>query len=129
MKYLYPIILEQQEDSFYVAIAPDLPGLVVGGASLIEATQAAQDACAMWLCDAENEKEPIPEASEAATLSVAGNQTAVLVIADTDAYRTMNDTTPIRKTVSIPSWMARKADLKGLSLSKVLQDGLRERLM
>ena len=129
MKYLYPIVLEQQEDASYLATAPDLPGVVVGGATLIAATQAAQDACAMWLCDAENERESIPKASEVATLSVAGNQNVVLVIADTDAYRTMNDTTPIRKTVSIPSWMARKADMKGLSLSKVLQDGLRERLM
>ena len=128
MKYLYPILMELQEDGFYLASAPDLPGVVVGGHSPIEVTQAAQDACAMWLCDAENEREPIPKASNASAITAAPGQSIALVIADTDAYRSLNDMTPVRKTVSIPSWMARQADLKGLSLSKVLQEGLRNRL-
>jgi DNA polymerase III delta subunit len=34
----------------------------------------------------------------------------------------------VRKNVSLPAWLSRKADEAGLSLSKVLQEALLERL-
>lgn len=125
MKYVYPIVIEKQLDQTYIAKAPDLLGIVVSGSTLTDVVQSAQDACAMWLSDAENSREKIPVASDD-FIPPAGTKLA-LISCDTDAYRRMNDTAPVRKTVSIPSWMANQADHSGISLSKILQDALRSR--
>ena len=36
MTYAYPIIIKPQPDGYYLAEAPDLPGIVVGGDTLPE---------------------------------------------------------------------------------------------
>ena len=48
----------------------------------------------------------------------------MIITADLDTCQRRYDTKLVRKTVSIPQWMADGADRKGLSLSKVLQDSL-----
>lgn len=128
MKYAYPIVLSQDPDGYYLAEARDLPGVVVGGASLAEVLQAASDACAMWLADAEKHHETIPAASDPAALSIPANAMAALVLADTDEYRRRNESYAVKKTLTIPAWMAYEADQQGIGLSQVLQDALRERL-
>jgi len=56
------------------------------------------------------------------------NWQGVFITADLDAYQRQHDTRSVRKTVSIPMWMANGAEQRGLSLSKVLQDSLKLRL-
>ena len=51
-----------------------------------------------------------------------------LVRVDTIAYRSLTDTRAVRKNVSIPAWMATRADKLGINCSKVLQDALRQQL-
>lgn len=126
MIYVYPIIIRKQVDQTYIANAPDLAGIVVGGDTLRDVIQAAQDACAMWLADAEKEREEIPAPTE--DMKTPKNASLAFVTCDTDAYRRMNDAAPVRKTVSIPSWMAVQAGKNGISLSKTLQEALRNRL-
>ena len=128
MKYAYPIVLTQETTGYWLAQAPDLPGIVVGGESLAEALQAASDACAMWLADAEKNHEAIPVASDPSALTLPANSKAALVLADTDEYRRRNESYAVKKTLTIPAWMAYEADQRGIGLSQVLQDALRERL-
>ena len=49
-----------------------------------------------------------------------------VVVADTDEYRRKNDARAVKKTVSIPAWMADRAERAGVSLSQTLQDALRK---
>lgn len=128
MKYAYPVLIEQHETGYFTAEAPDLPGIVVGGDSLADALQAASDACAMWLADAENEGESIPAASDPRALAAGTSALVSVVPADTDEYRRKNDTRAVKKTLSLPAWMAEQAEKSGLSLSQVLQDALRAQL-
>ena len=128
MQYAYPIVLTQETNGYYFAEASDLPGIVVGSVSLTEVLQAASDACALWLADAEKNREPIPPASDPSTLSLRANAKAALVLADTDEYRRRNDSHAVKKTLTIPAWMNAMAEDAGLSFSQVLQDALRERL-
>ena len=128
MKYAYPIILTRDPNGYYLAEAPDLPGIVVGGDSLTEALQAAADACAMWLADAEKNREDIPVASDLYSLSCPENAKAALVLADTDEYRRRNESYAVKKTLTVPAWMAYEADQRGIGLSQLLQEALRERL-
>ena len=48
------------------------------------------------------------------------------VSVDVNAYR--RSTRAVRKTLSIPEWLAIEAEKRNLSLSKVLQEGLKSQL-
>jgi len=129
MVYAYPVCIRSQENNYYLATAIDLPGVVVGGATLPEVLQAASDACAMWLTDAENEREAIPKPSAPNGVTLESSEDFVtMILADTNEYRQKNDTRAVKKTLSLPAWMADQAEQSGLSLSQVLQEALRERM-
>jgi hypothetical protein len=91
----------------------------------------AQDALAMWLWDAENNHEPIPDASDPSSLTQHCNEPAItvtLVAADTDEYRKQVDTRAIKKTLSIPAWLNYQAEKANAPFSQILQQGLKEYL-
>jgi len=77
MKYVYP------------AIFPDLPGCITCGNDLADAIEMAEDAVAMWLCEAEDNQESIPSPSE--KLDVKAPKFVNLIVADTKKYRYEND--------------------------------------
>ena len=129
MIYAYPVRVRSQDNDYYLATAVDLPGVVVGGETLPKVLRAASDACAMWLADAENEKETIPAPSAPNGVALeAADDFVTMVLADTNEYRQKNDTRAVKKTLSLPAWMTDQAEQSGLSLSQVLQEALRERM-
>lgn len=128
MKYVYPVVFTQDSDGSYMACAPDLPGMVTCGRSIEEAVDMATDACEMWLWDAEKKKEVIPHASDLKSISVEEGQQVALILADTDAYRRRTDSHAVKKTLTIPAWMAYQAEEAGLGLSQLLQEAIRQKL-
>ena len=78
-----------------------------------------------WLVVAEDEGEPIAPRSPQEKLSVDAGTICSLISADTIEYRAQTDTRAVRKNVSLPSWMVRLADKRGINCSQVLQDALR----
>jgi predicted RNase H-like HicB family nuclease len=130
MKYVYPAIFSTEEDAVLVSV-PDLPGLHTFGNSMADALYMVQDAIEMWLCDAENKSESIPQASsqkEIAKMCKSPDQTVSMVAADTDEYRRQNDTRAIKKTLSIPAWLNHQAEKANAPFSQILQQGLKEYL-
>jgi len=105
---------------------PDLPGCFTYGANKAEALLMAKDAIEIWLWDAENKHESIPIAS--ASLNVGAGETFTLIAADTDEYRKANDTTAVKKTLSIPSWLNYQAEKANAPFSQILQQGLKDYL-
>lgn len=53
---------------------------------------------------------------------------ALIVEIDVKEVLEKYGSTPIRKMVSLPTWLSYQAEKEGLSLSKVLQEALKERL-
>lgn len=53
---------------------------------------------------------------------------ALIVEIDVKEVLEKYGSTPIRKMVSLPTWLSYQAEKEGLSLSKVLQETLKERL-
>ena len=51
---------------------------------------------------------------------------AIYITTDMNKYR--RDTKAVKKMLSIPAWLAKEAEARQLSLSKVLQEALQERL-
>ena len=125
MKYVYPVVLFQDEGKIGVSV-PDLPGCHTFGDDKADALLMAKDAMEMWLWDAENNTEAIPPASDA--LDISDGQTMTLVAADTDEWRRANDTRAVKKTLSIPSWLNAQAEKANAPFSQILQEGLKSYL-
>ena len=56
----YPIIIEQEEDGFFVAECPSLPGCVSQGSTREEALQNIREAMAGYIGSLKKHHEPIP---------------------------------------------------------------------
>lgn len=126
MKYVYPAIFTPLPSGEYDIRIPDLPGCITCGKDLVDAIEMAEDAVAMWLCDAEDNRETIPAPSK--ELIVNAPQFVNFVVADTEEYRRENDNRAVKKTLTIPSWLNAKAEKAGINFSQTLQDALKERL-
>ncbi len=128
MVYIYPAIFIQNDDKSYTVRFPDLSGCITEGKTLENAIYMAKDVLAIWLDVAIERGHTIPVASKPDEITSEAGGFVSLIDVDLDAYRRENDTRPIRRTVSLPHWMDTKAKNAGLSLSKVLQDALDEKL-
>ncbi|MDD3269180.1 MAG: type II toxin-antitoxin system HicB family antitoxin [Syntrophomonadaceae bacterium] len=128
MKYVYPAILKPLVNGEYAVKVPDLPGCITCGKDLPDALDMAQDAISMWLCDAENNQETIPSASNVSCLSHDEDEFTTLIPADTIQYRNSNDNRAIKKTLTIPNWLNTKAEKAGINFSQTLQKALKQQL-
>jgi antitoxin HicB len=120
MKYVYPAIFTPDNDCYNVLV-PDLPGCFTCGDTL-------NDAIAMWLCDAENKNEKIPEPSQIQKLTCEPGSFVNLIDVDTTEYRRANDNRAVKKTLTIPNWLNHKAEKAGINFSQTLQKALKQEL-
>lgn len=121
-KYVYPAVFHPNEDGSYTVTFPDLPGCITEGKSLDNALYMAQDVLGSWISVAQKVGTPINPASKVNDLTLDNSEFASLVMTD------LKDDRAVRRTVSIPQWMDDMVSEAGLSLSRVLQDALRDRL-
>ena len=121
-EYVYPAVFHPNADGSYTILYPDLPGCISEGKSMGNALYMAQAALTQWLGYLTDKGETIPAASALADVTTDEGEFVNLIRAD------IRDNRAVRRTVSIPKWMDEKASEKGLSLSGVLRDALRERL-
>jgi antitoxin HicB len=125
MVYIYTATIHEENGSFHAAV-PDIPGCITTGHTLSDAIDQISDALAACLCTMEDEEDPIAPASKQSDIPHTSADVCTLVRIDTNEYRARTDTRAVRKNVSIPAWMAARADKLGINCSKVLQDALRQ---
>lgn len=125
MKYTYPVIFEKDEDKIGASV-PDLPGCFSFGNDLSDAIEMIQDAMAMYLADCEDRNQKIPAPSDIKAIQTEG--TVSYVLADTKKWREQFDNRAVKKTLSIPSWLNKKAEKAGVNFSQILQEALIEKL-
>ena len=122
MEYVYPAIFHDNGDGSYTVIFSDLPGCMTQGSSLSQAMYMAERALAQWIEYLSDKKMDIPKASDIRNVIVESGEFVNLIRVD------VRSTKAVRRTVSIPKWMDIRVAEGGLSLSRVLQDALSERL-
>jgi predicted RNase H-like HicB family nuclease len=126
MFYIYTAIFTPIEDgSGYYASVPDLPGCITTGKDVADAINQITDAMSAWLVVAEDENLQIVPPTPQDKLHVDSEAIFSLITADTIEYRARTDTHSVRKNVSLPCWMVRLAEKRGINCSQVLQDSLR----
>ena len=121
-EYVYPAIFHPNEDGSFTITYPDLPGCISEGKSLGNALYMAQSALTQWIEYLTDKKQEIPTARNLNEIETFQNEFVSLIRAD------VKDGRAVKRTVSIPKWMDDKVSEAGLSLSRVLQDALKERL-
>ncbi|MEE0741034.1 MAG: type II toxin-antitoxin system HicB family antitoxin [Emergencia sp.] len=124
MLTVYPAIFHEEEG--YWVEFPDLEGCNTCGATIEEAMEYAQEALGLYLVSLMEDKKEIPEASNLHVLTAEEGAIINYVAADVEKYR--RNTKAVKKTLSIPAWLAEEAESHNLSLSKVLQDGIKSQL-
>ena len=125
-KEVYLARVVKANDGWYAIDFPDLPGTHAQCKDLKDVQREAEESLCSFLLAAKAVGEEI--AAPSPTIMLNEGEMAAIITADLDTYQRRFDTKPVRKTVSIPRWMADGADRRGLSLSKVLQDSLSAQL-
>ncbi len=122
--YLARVI--KANDGWYAIDFPDLPGTHAQCKNLNDVQKEAEESLCSYLlaakCVGEDVSAPSP------SLKLKEGEMAAIINADLESYQKRHDNAPVRKTVSIPQWMADGAERKKISLSKVLQESLKARL-
>lgn len=121
-EYVYPAIFHPNEDGSFTITYPDLPGCISEGKSLGNAMYMAQSALAQWIGYLTDKQQAIPPASDLKAIETTPEEFTSLIRTET------KDGRAVKRTVSIPKWMDDQVAETGLSLSRVLQDALKERL-
>ena len=121
-EYTYPAVFHRNGDGTFTVSFPDLPGCITEGKTIGNAIYMAQSALTQWTAFLTDSKEPLPEASALGDILCDEGEFVNLVCA------TVRDGRAVKRTISLPKWMDDAAIENGLSLSRVLQDALKDRL-
>lgn len=122
VEYVYPALFHPNSDGSFTILFPDLPGCISEGKSLANAMYMAQDALTQWIEYLTDKKEPIPSPSDSRVIQTEGDEFINLIRAELKEGRA------VKRTVSLPQWLDEQASTAGLSLSRILQDALKDRL-
>lgn len=119
MNYTYPALFERNPDSSYTITFPDLKGCISEGKSLENALFMAKDELQEWCAAHIENSGQLPAASEINSIPLLENSFTSYITAS------VKDSRSVRRTVSLPEWLDKAAADRGLSLSRVLQDSLK----
>lgn len=131
MKLVYPAKFYYEEDGGYCVEIPDLLGCVTQGDNLEEAMEMAQDAALGWILTAIEEDEEIPTPSQIEQIELDGKKGfKTLLLLDIDQYTEKYGTKKsVKKTLTIPEWLNRRAERIGVNFSQVLQESLLNKIV
>lgn len=129
MFYYYPAIISH-EDGTWFAEFPDLNGAITEAADQYAVYEAAEELAAGWILESLERGEPLPEPTYDynRTLNPDIGESYYLVKVDTSKAATQRDTTPVKKTLTIPSWVDEAARKKNINFSATLQEALIQKL-
>ena len=120
---VYPALVHEEDGGMWLEF-PDLPGCYTQGDNIEELMSNAEEALGAFIAVKMDYNETVPQASKIEEIEGDGIKTYV----STDVSRYHKDTRAVKKMISIPSWLNKEAEKNNISLSKVLQEALKEQL-
>lgn len=120
MVKVYPAIIHEEDGGYWIEF-PDLKGCQTQGDTMEELMEMAQEALGLYLVSLMEHGQEVPAPSTIADIPAEDGQTTY-VSTNVDVYR--RDTRATKKMLSIPAWLAKEAEARNISLSKVLQEAL-----
>lgn len=126
MKLVYPACMYEESDGGYSVEVPDLQGCCTQGNTLQEALEMAEDAALGWILTSIEDDEEIPKASKIEDIELENeNGFKTLLLLDIDQYtQKYGSKQSVKKTLTIPSWLNKRAEKIGINFSQTLQEAL-----
>ena len=112
---------QEKSDYKYLVYIPDLDGYTQG-VSLADAIVMARDYIGTFSLD-----HALPEPGQI-SFKAEASDVVTLVDIDPDSYKRALDKTPVKKTLSIPSYINEAAINEGINFSQTLADAIRDKL-
>jgi predicted RNase H-like HicB family nuclease len=128
MRYTYAAIFTPEENGMYSVNFPDLQGCCTSGDDMADAVYMAQDVLCLTLYDMEQDKKVIPKASNPRDIVTTGEQFTSIIAVDTETYRKFYSKKPVKKTLTIPTWLNERAERANVNFSGILQEALKAHL-
>lgn len=128
-RYSYVALFSYDSDGICIEF-PDLPGCCpcADKDDTDMALKNAKEALGLHLWGMEQDGDDIPTASPITSLSLEPNQVPVLIEVFMPPIRERITSKFVKKTLSLPAWLAAKADEDGVNCSKIFQNALMEYL-
>jgi predicted RNase H-like HicB family nuclease len=128
VKYIYPAIFYPEGDGRFSVEFADFE-LATFGEDLADAMSMAADAAAGRIFSMLRDGEKLPEPGNPKKIKPdKQNGIVSLVYIDLDSLKVNHDETPVKKTLTIPSWLNKAAERKNINFSSTLKDALLEKL-
>ena len=112
---------QEKSDYKYLVYIPDLDGYTQG-VSLADAIVMARDYIGTFSLD-----HALPEPGQI-SFKAEASDVVTLVDIDPDSYKRALDKTPVKKTLSIPSYINEAEINEGINFSQTLADAIRDKL-
>lgn len=128
-RYAFVALLTYEEDGISIEF-PDLPGCYpcADKDDTDGALANAKEALGLHLWGMEQDNEEIPSPTAITEIAFQKNEVPVLVDVFMPPVRERINSKFVKKTLSLPAWLAAKADEDGVNCSKIFQNALMDYL-
>lgn len=123
-KLFYPALFHKAEEGGFWVSFPDIPECLTQGDDMTQAYEMAVEALGLALTCREEEKQPLPAASDPTTIATEPDSFLVVIEFDMLAYKKQTNSRAVKKTLSIPEWLNEAAMAMDINFSQVLQEAL-----
>lgn len=121
MLVVYPAIIHDDTDGLWAEF-PDLPGCFTQGDTQIELLTNASEAIECFLLGLLEDGDTLPVATSPKTMQLTEPNTYIsLIEANIDLAK---NTKSVKKTLTIPAWLNKRALAANINFSSLLQDAL-----
>ena len=126
-RYSFIAVFECEQDGVSIRF-PDLPGCLPCADNIDEAIENAREALGLHLWGMEQDGELIPEPTPITKIRCADNCVPAVIDVFMPVFRDKLNNRFVKKTLSLPAWLADLADRDGVNCSKVFQNALMDYL-
>jgi predicted RNase H-like HicB family nuclease len=122
-RYSFISVFNYADDGISISF-PDLPGCLPCASTEDEAFKNAQEALGLHLWGMEQDGDNIPSPTPLKSIKLDTNEVAVMVEVFMPPVRERVNNRFVKKTLSLPNWLAAQADKDNVNYSKLLQSAL-----
>lgn len=128
-RYSYVAVFSYEDDGICIDF-PDLPGCCpcADKDDTEMALKNAKEALGLHIWGMEQDQEELPTPTSITALQLESKQIPVLIDVFMPPIRERINSKFVKKTLSLPAWLAAKADEDGVNCSKIFQNALIEYL-
>ena len=126
-RYEFIAVFNYADDGISIEF-PDLPGCLPCAYTTDEAIKNAKEAMGLHLWGMEQDGDIIPEPTPLEAIQLEKGDIPILIDVFMPTIRDRMKTRFVKKTLSLPAWLADKADEEGVNFSKVFQNALMDYL-